>query len=349
MRNKYSLILILLVLPFLGAQCIQFNSTTRAGVGGVFKSINSGIEWKQKSAIPTTSGTPASFASSDIVSFAQDPSDHLAIYAGTKENGMFYTYDGGESWRRPKEITSGRVNAAAVDAKDKCNIYVATVNRILKSTDCNRSFSEIYRDESEISSLVIDNYNSQNLYAGTAKGTILKSQDGGRTWTSLKNFAGRVVDIVVNPQDTRVIYAAVLRRGIWKSSDGGSDWSDLTDGFKKMTGSLEIKKLVISQSSPDGLVFASKYGLIGTNNGGNTWDEIKLLTKPGNVDIYSLAISPKDARNIFYGTASTFYRSQDGGATWSTKKLPTSRAATALLVDAQEPLVIYLGATKLEK
>ena len=94
---------------------------------------------------------------------------------------------------------------------------------------------------------------------------------------------------------------------------------------------------------------ASKYGLIRSKDGGASWEPLTLLTKAGSVEIDSLALDPKNANRLYYGTASTFYKSEDGGATWSTKKLPTSRAGAALLVDAGDSNVVYLGAFKIAK
>lgn len=350
MRHKYFLFLALFALPLLGQQCIRLSGTGTGGTdGGVYKTINGGIDWKQKSAIPTVSGSPRTFGSANVLTFAQDPQDHLALYAGTRENGMLYTYDGGETWRQPKELSQGVTEAVAVDPKDKCTVYATLGNRVLKSTDCNRSYTESYRDASAITALVADRYNSGFLYLGTEKGAVLKSVDGGRTWGLLRDFKGRIVDIAINPKDTRVLYVAALRRGVWKSVDGGRSFEDLTEGFKKLSGTLDMSHLAISLSSPETLVLASRYGLVRTKNSGASWEPLTLLTKTGSVDIHSLALDPKNPNRLYYAVASTLYKSEDGGATWSTRKLPTGRAAAALFADESDPAVLYMGALRIAK
>lgn len=344
--KKYFIFLILIVLPFFGAGCLQFNSSQSANNGGFFKSVNAGNDWLQKSNLLSV-GAPRSFASADVISIVQDPSDRLALYAGTAQNGLLYSYDAGESWQQARYIATGRVSAVAVDPQEKCRIYAGASSRILKSDDCNRSFSEIFRGESEITSLIINPSASNIIYAGTATGFLLKSVDAGKTWTPLKNFNGRIVDVVLDPKENNTLYAAVLRRGVWKSENAGQDWLDLSKGFKSLSGALEMKKLVISRVSSQTLILASKYGLIRTSDGGDVWEPIKLLTPAGKFDIYSLAIDPKNNDKIYYSTASLFYKTQNGGATWETKKPPSSRAATALLVDAADSNVILVGVTKL--
>lgn len=349
MRPKHLALLVLLAFPLLGQQCIRFGGGASGTDGGVYKSVNMGNEWRQKSAIPTTTGSPRTFGSANIVTLSQDPADRLALYAGTRENGMLYTYDGGETWRQPKELAQGAVSAVVVDPKDKCTVYATTANRVLKTTDCSRSYAEIYRDSITISALAADHFNAGGLYLGTEKGAVLKSADGGRTWGLLKDFKGKIIDIVVNPKDSRIVYVAALRRGVWKSTDAGRSWQDLTDGFKKLSGSTDIKRLAVSGANAEMVVMASKYGLIQSKDGGATWEPLTLLTKPGGIEIDSLALDPKSANRLYYGTTSTFYKSEDGGVTWSTKKLPTSRAASALLVDVGDSNVIYLGVLRIAK
>ncbi len=94
---------------------------------------------------------------------------------------------------------------------------------------------------------------------------------------------------------------------------------------------------------------ASKYGLLRTRDGGKNWQAINLLTPPGSVDIFSLAINPQNGNEIYYGTSSTFYKTVNGGEKWITKRLPTTRATSFLLVDFKNPNVIYLGTKKIKR
>ncbi len=70
------------------------NVGTASNDGGFYRSA-SGDNWQQKTLIPTTTGKPRTFAGLNVLSMAMDPSDPKAIYLGTLENGLFYTYDSG--------------------------------------------------------------------------------------------------------------------------------------------------------------------------------------------------------------------------------------------------------------
>ena len=319
--------------------------------GGVFKSVDRGGEWQHTVAVPTPAGVK-NFASANVRTLAIDPQDHLAVYAGTEENGLLYSFDGGQSWKQAKDVSAGFVTAVAVDPNDTCAIYASVSHRIVKSTDCNRTFKEVYREPSEqtlITALAIDPFDSRRIYAGTIKGTLLKSADGGRTWTHEALLSrARVVDILPDPRKEKVRYVALAGRGIWKTENGGAAFAELKNELKPIKGAGEIQRLILDPATPDGLILAAKHTIAQSRDGGKTWKALTLIS-PESVEIYTVAVNPADSSHLYYGTSTTFYRSFDGGQTWSTKKLPTSRAASALIVDPEEQSTIYLGAREVKK
>ncbi|HTM67944.1 MAG TPA: YCF48-related protein [Candidatus Binatia bacterium] len=342
-------------LLLVGAGCISFNSgpsTNAASDGGVFKTANKGDQWAQKTAIPTTTGEKRSISNANVSFILQDPGDPNAIYIGTSDNGMFYSYDGGESWMQPAQLNRGRVPSIAVDSKDKCTIYVAVENKLLKSDDCSRTWNTTYLDsrlDKLTSAVAVDFYNPKILWVANNAGDLLKSTDAGVSWTPVKSFQNAIMKVAMNAADSRHVYVATKTNGVWRSDDGGGTWADMSEAYKDFSGSKEYYDLAIGVSDPDTLVLASKYGLIRSTDGGNKWDAIDLLTPAGTTLIYSVAVDPKDANSLYYGTSTTFYRSPNGGANWVPKKLPSTRAATALLVDRTNPNILYLGMTRFKQ
>src|SRR3990167_4903496 len=100
MKKFKILFLITLLTVILSGCTIGFNTGAGAGTvdGGVYKSSNKGTSWEQKVLIQTV-GVKRSFAAADVMFLALDPQDNKAIYASGVENGLFYSYDGGESWQ----------------------------------------------------------------------------------------------------------------------------------------------------------------------------------------------------------------------------------------------------------
>lgn len=345
------LILSLAVLSLFGGGCISFGGGPTGSDGGIFKSVDRGEAWQHKVAVPTSEGV-ASFAGTNIESFAIDPQDHNAIYVGTRESGILYSYDGGDSWHRPAGFASGFVADVAVSPNSKCTIYAATGHRVVRSTDCNRTYKEIYREPSQqtfITALTINQFNPSHIYLGTVKGTLIKSKDAGRTWSLEHTFPkGRILDIVVDPRNSAVRYVSLKGKGVWKTTNDGVSFTDLSEGLREFRYGLEVKQLVADKATPNGLLLAAKHKILRSRDGAVTWEELPIVT-PDTVAILTLAVSPKNSSHIYYGTATTFYRSKDGGQSWSTKKLPSSRAASVLVVDFEEPDNIYLGVAKLQQ
>lgn len=349
-------------LMLIGAGCITFGPPTAAGGdGGIFKSTDKGDSWAQKVAIATTGGDTKSIGGVSVASILQDPSDSKALYIGSTENGMFYTYDGGESWKQPVQLSRGRVPSVAVSPDNKCVVYAATANKVLKSVDCSRTWEVPYvdsRTEREVTVVVVDHFNPNIVWIGNDLGEVLRSTDAGASWQPVTALKSKVMRIAMRNDDSRKLYVATEKRGIWRTSDGGGTWVDLSKngeegsgiaGYSEYSSSRDFYDIALGVSDPGFVVFASKYGLLRSNDGGDTWEEIPLLTPPGSTVIYSLAVDPKDANNIYYGTSTTYYRSPNGGTNWVPKNLPTSRVATVLLVDNASPSVLYMGVTKFKK
>ncbi|MBU4257028.1 hypothetical protein KJ586_01625 [Patescibacteria group bacterium] len=320
--------------------------------GGVFKTANRGDSWQQKALIPTTSGKPSSIAGLSAVCLSMDPSDNKAIYYGSQLNGLFYSYDGADSWQVAKTLGQVTVNDAVVDPSSKCVIYASAANRIYKSTDCSRAWSQIYYDNDltvTVNSIAIDYYDSKNIYAGTSRGEVIKSSDRGESWQTVNRLKNNVEKIMISPFDSRIIFAATAKKGIHRSLDSGYNWTDLSANLKEFKDGMTYRDLVISKSE-EGLIFlANSYGLLKSADYGDTWANITLITPEKEATINAIAVSPKNAKEIYYVTNTTFYRSDDGGETWTTKKLPTSWAGRKLLIDPEEPNIIYMGVKLIKK
>ncbi len=336
------------VLVLLGAGCIQITGTGGGSGtdGGIFRSSDRGSKWVSKSAIATV-GSARNFANANVTALTFDPTDKKAVYAGT-ENGLFYSYDAGDSWHAASSLGAVRVLSVAVNQADKCMIYVATGNRIMRTSDCSRTWENIYfdsRPETRMNSVLIDHFNPMNVYAATSQGDLLKSGDAGGSWTPIHRFENEVRQILSTAADSRVMYVATRNKGVWKTADGGVTWIDLSPGMGEYAGALDNVLIAEDIARGNSVLTASNYGLLRSIDGGATWKPITLLTPVGSTVIYSLAVSPKDSNFLAYGTINTLYRTVDGGRKWTTSKLPTTRAASSLFVDPTNDSVLFMGTT----
>lgn len=355
------LVYIFSVVAFLvltGQSCISTGATSTVGM---FRTQDKGEAWQTISAVPTTKGV-ASMSGVNVFRIYDDPNDANAMYIGTRGQGVYYTYDNGDSWF-PISVLAGKfIYGLVVDPNDKCNIYVSDGQHIYKTTDCNRTWNLVYTEErpdQRFVSLAMDYFDSNVIYGAEIGGDIFKSEDGGINWKVVKRFKLNLQYLVADPNAQGRIYVASYRNGLFRSDDNGDSWQDLNAGLTTFADSKNFSRLILNTAQRDSLFWISKYGILRSDDAGATWSELSLITPPGSVNIYGFAINPKNEKEMYYtatilgennsNVRSTFYKTSDGGTSWVTRKLPSTAIPTALRMHPSKTGVLFLGFTDLNK
>jgi photosystem II stability/assembly factor-like uncharacterized protein len=349
-----------------GQSCLTGGTAQASAATGMFRSDDKGETWKETNAFPTAKGIK-SLNTLNIYRFFTDPSDPDAVYATTRGQGVYYTYDRGDNWREIPALANRFINSLVVDPKNKCTIYATDSAMIYKTVDCARTWTTVYsevRSTIKIQSVAVDFGSSQVLYAALSGGPelggdVLISSDAGKSWQAIKHINFDVTLLATDPLSPRRLYVVGIGQnaGLVRSDDAGVTWKDITTPLQKFPGNLEFRRLVLHPSQKDTLFWISKYGILRSNDAGVTWTEYKLIPSPGSVDIYSFGISPISDNEIYFTATiasendngkSYFYKSVDGGKNWSTKKLPTGTVPSTMYLHPKEPNVIMLGFTSLK-
>lgn len=342
-------------------------STSASGSdGGIWTSSDKGMSWRQMSVIPTISGKALSLGGVDVSVLTADPQDSEAIYFGTVSKGLYYTYNIANGWNAVDSLGQGTINDIKVDPKSKCILYAAITNRLYRSSDCSRSWSQIYYDNNpgvSVTAIAVDHYNSKNIYIATSRGEIIKSVDSGASWRTIKRLNESIARLIISPQDSRLIFVATVKNNIYSFSSntvtnaGDSSnidqnftveaWSDLGAVLKDFNLGSNFRDIAVCAS--DGSLFlATDKAIVRSPDKGLTWENIQLITPEQDAIINAVVVNPKNSDEIYYVTNTTFFSSGDGGVTWTTKKLSTTRAGWDLLINADNPNIIYLGTKKLK-
>jgi len=354
MFKKISVFLLLAVFLFTGASCISTKKATETGPMGVFKSVDRGDKWTAAMALPTAQGVK-SISGVKTYRLFEDPGDPNAFYLASRGQGLYYTYDSGDSWSAVSFFNGKFVYTAAVDPADKCTIYASDGQHIYKSEDCTRTWNLMFTEErsgERVSSMDIDPSDG-SIYAVEIGGDLLVSRDQGRSWQALKRFTTALQDVFIDKSVPGRIYVATQHAYLVRSDDAGANWTDLKDSFKKFNDSKVYYRMSVSKSQKDTIFWISKYGILRSTDAGTTWAELKLLTPPGAVTIYGFAINEKNPNEMYYtGTIlgennthvrSTFYKSADGGATWVTQKLPTNTIPVVIKIHPTNDAMLFMG------
>ncbi len=364
LENKAFLIALLALLTLSLSACSITTTTDGLQTGSsLFYSSDKGNAWREASTVSTPGANLEKIANLDIKGLYGDPNDNLALYAATTE-GLYYTYNVAKGWNKVPSLPNEPVRSVAVSPADKCLIYVAIANRLYKSDDCARTFTQAYYDNDKIvtvNSVIIDHYNSRNLYLGTSRGEVIKSIDGGSSWRTIHRLDGAVARLVSSPQDSRLIFVATEKSKLYSfisntetnpltSEDIDrnfqvNNFRDLNPVLTDLKVGTKFKDLVSAQS--DGTLFlATSEMILRSTDDGTSWESLNLIQPDGKAEVNVLAINPQDSKEIYYVTDKTFFRSSDGAVTWTTKKLPSARGGSALLVDFISPSSVYLGTYK---
>ncbi len=338
-----------------GAGCNFFGNknNTSAGPVGMFVSSDQGVTWKPTVSLPTNQGVK-SLAGVTVFRTVDDPTDANSFYWLSRESGLFFTLDGAVSWQQARlPVANAFVYDMAVDPTNKCILYASIGSTVYKSTDCARTWAEVYRQSSSkalVSAISVDPFDSNVVVMTIDDGNILKSIDGGVSWQPL--YAFKVPFASVRPDEIQegIWYGASRKKGLYRSEDGGLSWTLLDKPMKSFTKATDYRRILVAKKNDSTVLYwVSQYGILVSNDSGDTWRPMKLLTPPGSAQIYGFAVNPNNDNEVYYtatiNNRSTFNRSSDGGENWTTQKLPSGQIPTMLRVHPGQGKgsIIYVG------
>lgn len=183
-------------------------------------------------------------------------------------------------------------------------------------TALNKAAGKAGVTDLDVLSLVINPYNSQNIYVGLKSGGILRSENGGEIWQATSFTSDKVYGLAMNPNDGRIIYATSVTNGrgkIWKSENAGADWKELYT--MPSSGPLVISLTVDKQNSQNIYVTTTDNSgdneALKSSDGGVSWKNILVDSSP----ILKVAVDNADSDLIYLLLMNGIVmRSKDGGA-----------------------------------
>jgi len=305
----------------------------------IYKSRDEGKSWEAIS---------RGMTHSRVIAMAIDPAYPAIVYAGTKGDAVYKSYDGGHRWVSQRtglddvtvtsvvnQIVFGLPRQAPVPGDAPLpvtRLFAATTMGVFESADGGDTWTKRMAGMKEILmvvTLAIHSGCPDIVYAGTSGG-VYKSSDRARTWAKVHQgmispdvlSSGRALmvnTVLIDPQRPDTVYAATLN-GLYKTDDGARSWTRIGQTLPDQM----INVLALDPTVSGTVYVAGREGVFKTTDGGTTWKPINKGL--ASLNVRSLALSPEDPKTVYLGTnGSGLYRSRDGGETWETVPLAVGK------------------------
>jgi PKD repeat protein len=163
-----------------------------------------------------------------------------------------------------------------------------------------------------VTSIGIDQNNTNHIIIGSPTGGVWKTLDGGTTWAPLTdNFS--TVDVYaleISPHNSNHYLWGSTSGKIFRSTDAGATWT----ATGNVTGSGRVSRIQYHPTN-NTIVYAvsESNGLFRSNNSGSTWTAV---TGVSGVPGYDVEFKPGDPNTIYFSGINV-YRSTNGGTTFS--------------------------------
>ncbi|PHR68809.1 MAG: glycosyl hydrolase [Lutibacter sp.] len=351
-----------------------FEYYVASSAGGVWKTINSGIEF-----------TPIfdNEGSYSIGCITIDPNNSNAVWVGTGENnnqrsvsygdGVYKSLDGGKSWKNMGLKTSEHIGRIIVHPENSNIVYVAAIGPLwskggdrglYRTIDGGENWEAVLTvdEHTGVNDVVMDPRNPDILYAstfqrrrhvytyvGSGPGSGMhKSTDGGTTWTEINKGLpttelGRI-GLAISPADPEIIYAIVeaadSKGGFFASTNRGVSWEKR--GSHKTSGNY-YQEIIADPIEPN-TIYSMDTWMSVSKDGGKTFNKVGEVFK--HVDNHCMWIDPNNNKHWLVGSDGGMYETFDAAKTWDFKENIPVTQFYKVAVDNDYPFYNVYGGTQ---
>jgi photosystem II stability/assembly factor-like uncharacterized protein len=260
---------------------------------GLYYSYNGGLGWLRSERLPAGL----------IRDLVVNPKDKCQLYIGV-DIRVYRSDDCARTWKELYFSDSGekKVSALAIDWYTPTVVYAGlTDGSLLKSDDSGLSWKMVDTFGTRVQKIILDPFDSRNLYLASVDHGLWKSIDKGVTWVDLmpamQDFKSsrKYYDFNLSAStENLLVYAS--NYGLLRSLDGGETWSEI----KLITppNAEEIFSVAIDPINPNYIYYSTNSAVYKTVDGGLNWVVKKT---PTTRVVSELLIHPTDTSNIFAG------------------------------------------------
>ncbi|MGA0273164.1 MAG: VPS10 domain-containing protein [Flavobacteriaceae bacterium] len=341
--------------------------------GGVWKTEDNGLHWKNCSDGFFKTGTVGAIAVSE--------SDPNVVVVGMGEHaargvmssmgdGVYKSEDAGATWKHIGLDLSRHISNIEIHPTNPDLIYVAvqgaqygpTSERgIYRSKDGGVNWEKVlYISETTgAASLSMDKNNPRILYAalwdhqrspwqmrsGGPNSGLYKSTDGGDHWTKMEKGLPEVfgkAGISVSRANSSLVFANIeaegTAAGVYRSEDGGTSWQQVNKDRVAVARSWYYME-IFADPVDENTVYVLNAPVLKSIDRGKTF--VPLPTPHG--DNHHLWIHPENNQIMINSNDGGANISTNGGKSWSTQQNQPTAQFYRVIADAQVPYHVYGG------
>lgn len=341
--------------------------------GGVFKTTDDGITWKNISDgfFKTGSVGAIAVAESDPNIVVVGMGEHAARGVMTSMgNGVYKSMDAGKTWSHLGLDKTRHISDVVIHPTNPNIIYITAQGAqyapskergIYKTTDGGKTWKNILsvNNTTGASSLSIDMTNPRILYAsmwqhqrypwvmesGGENSGLFKSIDAGNTWTKMKlglpkDFGKSGISVSrANPDRVfAVIEAAGKKGGVYRSDNAGKTWKQVNSNRVNIARSWYYME-IFADPQDENTVYVLNAPVMKSIDGGKSFSNIPVP----HGDNHHLWINPTDNKNLINSNDGGANISFNGGKSWSTQQNQATSQFYRVITDNQVPYHVYGG------
>ena len=341
--------------------------------GGVFKTTDDGITWKNISDTFFKTGSVGSIAvsESDANIVVVGMGEHAARGVMTSMgDGVYKSMDAGKTWKHLGLEKTRHISDVVIHPTNPDIIYVtaqgaqyapSSERGIYRTLDGGKTWKNILsvNTTTGASSLSMDMTNPRILYAsmwqhrrypwimesGGENSGLYKSLDGGDTWKKMKKglpdaFGKSGISVSrANPDRVfSVIEAEGKKGGVYRSDDAGKTWKQVNSNRVNIARSWYYME-IFADPQNENIVYVLNAPVMKSIDGGKTFSNIPVP----HGDNHHLWINPNDNSNLINSNDGGANISFNGGKSWSTQQNQVTSQFYRVITDNLVPYNVYGG------
>ncbi len=326
--------------------------------GGTYRSTNAGATFAQSVAV--VDAPAANIAGYALGTIHRLPATPATIYIAAGPNGIIFSTDNGATWQR---VATPLTTTADVLLLKNGTLIVAGVGGdgqgyIMRSLDQGRIWDTVHTvpvptkvgflkrlngtavSTSIITSLAIDPFNPDRVYAATTLGSIFVGEQSAKVWRLLSTLDSSLLANAQSEQlGIRSLYASPYGAKELLVLTAGNHLIRIRDGRQeRLRVPLRGEQAATQNFGSGRRVLAAAYIgnqtlLVGAGDGaaisrddGKTWQALDLPVETNTIfNSVAVAASPTNPRRLFVTINDVIYRSEDGGQNWNIYSLELSQ------------------------